>query len=237
MVGLVGPVGADVARTAVAAQRCGAAWKFAIVDTNGYLLLAGPLRRRPRTVTRPRAVRGGVVELHITVEELHRYIGDPRVAEWAGVLAEIADAWADRDRFRERLAAHPGARFARGALADHIRIRDRNCVGPGCTRSARRSDLDHTREHGRGGRTVEINIGPACKRHHPDKDRGWTLTQPEPGVFLWISSLGRAYRTRGEPIRPDLPEPDPASGVQEESAATGPAAPPPRTTDPGTAGR
>lgn len=216
----LGPIGASVARTAVAAQRHGATWKFAIVDTSGYLLLAGPLRRRPRiTGTRPPAVRGGVVELHVTVDELHRHSTNPDLAEWAGLLAEIAAAWADRDRFRKQLAAHPEARFARGALADHIRIRDRNCVGPGCTRPARRSDLDHTWEHGRGGETVEINIGPACKKHHPDKDRGWTLTQTDPGAFVWISPLGRTYRTRGEPIRPDLPDPDPAPEVDEEDAA------------------
>jgi uncharacterized protein DUF222 len=216
----LGPITADVARTAVAAQRRGAAWKFAIVDTHGHLLLAGPLRRRPRTSgTRPSTVRDGVVELHIAVEELPRHATDPDLGAWAGVLAEITAAWADRDRFRQRLAAHPEARFARGALADHIRIRDRHCCGPGCARPARRSDLDHTREHGRGGRTIEVNIGPACKRHHPDKDRGWTLTQPEPGVFVWTSPLGRTYRTRGEPIRPDLPAPDPSPETDEDGAA------------------
>jgi hypothetical protein len=26
---------------------------------------------------------------------------------------------------------------------------------------------------------------------------------------VWISPLGRTYRTRGQPIRPDLPDPDP----------------------------
>jgi hypothetical protein len=26
---------------------------------------------------------------------------------------------------------------------------------------------------------------------------------------VWVSPLGRVYRTRGEPIRPDLPDPDP----------------------------
>jgi hypothetical protein len=56
---------------------------------------------------------------------------------------------------------------------------------------------------------VEANVGPACRRHHPDKQRGWGLTQPQPGNFVWISPLGRTYRTRGEPVRPDLPDPDP----------------------------
>jgi Domain of unknown function (DUF222) len=214
----LGPVGAHLARDAVRAQLRGASWRFAIVDADGYLLLAGPLRRRPRTSTRSAPARGGVVELHLTLDELRRYGADPALGDWNGVLAEIADAWAARDELRRRLAANPHARFVRGPLADHVRIRDRNCCGPGCTRSARRSDLDHTRDHGRGGDTVEANIGPACKRHHPDKDRGWKLTQPEPGLFRWVSPLGRVYWTRGEPIRPDLPDPDPTSHPTEETA-------------------
>jgi hypothetical protein len=103
-------------------------------------------------------------------------------------------------------------------LADHVRIRDRNCCGPGCTRPARRCDLDHTTDHACGGETVEVNIGPACKRHHPDKERGWLLTQPAPGWFRWVSPLGRVYWTRGEPVRPDLPDPDPGSHPDEETA-------------------
>jgi hypothetical protein len=215
----LGAVGAHIARTAVANQKRGASWKFAIVDADGYLLLAGPLRRRPRGSAQSPPVRGGVVELHITVDELRRYGADPVLGEWDGVLAEIAEAWAHRDEFRRRLAANPQARYARGPLADHVRIRDRNCCGPGCTRSARRSDLDHTRDHARGGETVEVNIGPACKRHHPDKDRGWSLAQPAPGLFLWVSPLGRIHVTKGEPVRPDLPDPDPAPHPAEETAS------------------
>jgi hypothetical protein len=186
-----------------------------------------------------------VVELHLTLDALHRYAADPALGAWHGLLTEIAAHWAHRDELRARLAAHPHARFARGPLAEHVRIRDRNCCGPGCTRPARRSDLDHTTDHARGGATVEVNLGPACKRHHPDKDRNWSLTQPQPGRFRWISPLGRSYLTRGEPIRPDLPDPDPAPHPNEETAtdadrrlrrhdprildrpATGPPRPPP----------
>jgi hypothetical protein len=179
------------------------------------------LRRRPHTPTTPAAVRGGVVELHLTVDELTRYTTDPAISGWRGVLAEIAHAWDNADELRTRLAANPQTRFARGPLADHVCIRDRNCCGPGCTRPARRSDLDHTLDHAHGGQTVEGNIGPACTRHHPDKDRGWTLTQPEPGRFRWASPLGRVYVTRGEPIRHHLPnpDPDPAPNQPEETAA------------------
>jgi hypothetical protein len=221
----LGPVDAEIARRVVAAQQRGVEWVFAVVDGAGHLLLAGPLRRRPRYADPPGVrppgagppgrVRGGVVEIHLTIPELHRLVADPAVVGgWAGVLAEVADRWAERHRLREQLARDPRARFARGALARHVQVRDRTCTGPGCERSARRSDLDHTRDHGRGGNTVEENVGPACKRHHPDKNRGWTLSQPEPGLFVWTSPLGRTYTTRGEPIRPDLPEPDPR---QEEA--------------------
>jgi uncharacterized protein DUF222 len=210
----LGPVDAHLARAAVARQRRGAEWQFAVVDSDGYLLLAGPLRRRPRNspsgTSPPSRVRGGVVELHVTLAELYRFAADPDLAgDWAGVIAEIADRWAGRHLLWRRLSKDPRARFARGALARHVQIRDRTCVGPGCDRSARRSDLDHTRDHALGGHTVDTNIGPGCWRHHPDKERGWTLTQPQPGHFVWTSPLGRTYRTRGEPIRPDLPQPDP----------------------------
>ncbi|OZM81019.1 HNH endonuclease signature motif containing protein [Pseudonocardia sp. MH-G8] len=219
----LGPVCADLARDAVAAQRRGAVWRFAVVDATGHLLLAGPLRRRGRDHVRGRRagaerVRGGVVELHVAVAELEAYASGPVLGEWQAVVAEIAARWADRDRLRGLLDAHPYARFARGPLAEHVRIRDRTCCGPGCTRSARRSDLDHTRDHGLGGRTVESNIGPQCKRHHPDKERGWALTQPGPGRFRWVSPLGRVYLTRGEPVRPDLPDPDPAPHPPQETA-------------------
>ncbi|QYN39578.1 HNH endonuclease [Pseudonocardia sp. DSM 110487] len=229
----LGPIDAETARTVAARQRRGARWHFAILDTHGYLLLAGPLRRRPRPghppgTGPPDRVRGGVVELHLTLAELRRFAADPDLTgDWTGLIAEIADRWADRHRMWRELGKDPRARFARGALADHVRIRDRSCVGPGCDRPARRSQLDHTIDHGRGGDTVQANIGPGCWRHHPDKDRGWTLTQPRPGHFVWISPLGRTYRTRGEPIRPDLPDPDPPPDGTDrrEDPDTGPGNP------------
>jgi hypothetical protein len=47
-----------------------------------------------------------------------------------------------------------------------------------------------------------------CLRDHVMKtEGGWQLEQPEPGLFHWISPLGRSYWTRGEPIDP--PDPDP----------------------------
>jgi hypothetical protein len=45
-------------------------------------------------------VRGGVVEVHLTVEELRRFAADPALGRWHGVLAEIAGQWARRDELR-----------------------------------------------------------------------------------------------------------------------------------------
>ncbi len=140
----------------------------------------------------------------------------------AGVLAGVVEvaaprragaAWtaavpvADPDVVGERATREPGVRVGCQPAPELV------AVGPGIR------DLGHTQEHARGGETVEVNIGPACKRHHPDKDKGWSLAQPEPGLFRWISPLGRTYWTRGEPIRPDLPDPDPAPARDDETAS------------------
>jgi hypothetical protein len=39
-------------------------------------------------------------------------------------------------------------------------------------------------------------LAPLCRRHHRAKQaRGWQLTQPEPGMMLWITPSGRGYAT------------------------------------------
>ena len=211
----LGPVTADVARTAVAAQRRGAEWRFGIVDDDGYLLLAGVTRCRPRipgSDPAPGRVQGGIVELHVPAALLDELAFDrPACGEWAGVVADLAGQSARRDQLQAPLDAKPGARFARGALARHVQVRDRNCCHPGCQSPAAAAELDHTHDHAAGGPTTRANIEPGCERHHWYKTAlGWRLRQPEPGVFEWTSPLRRVYRTRGEPIRPELPEPVPA---------------------------
>jgi hypothetical protein len=66
------------------------------------------------------------------------------------------------------------------------------------------SDSAATRDEGRRARVRDVWSCPVRTR-----TGGWRLTQPRPGQFVWISPLGRTYRTRGEPVRPDLPEPAP----------------------------
>ena len=228
-----GPVLPEVARDLVGRYRR-APWRFAVVDNEGHLLLAGTTRHRPEGIL-PIA-EGGVVELHITAEMLAAL--DPAThPEWATVIADIAAQFAGRKRHRAALDAHPRSRHARGPLLRHIQVRDRTCVAPGCRRPARRCDADHTHSYAEGGATTEANVGPLCPRHHALKHcGGWQLRQPRPGHFHWRSPLGEQYMTRGEPIMPPLPAPVPGPPPAGPAASTprhveGPTYPPlrPRT--------
>jgi len=81
-------------------------------------------------------------------------------------------------------------------LGHLARARTATCPAPGCGAQACHNDLDHTVAYP-AGRTCECNIGPPCRRHHRCKQApGWTLEQPEPGVFRWTTPSGRTYTTR-----------------------------------------
>ena len=74
------------------------------------------------------------------------------------------------------------------------------------------SQFDHTHDYHLGGLTTEANGGAVCGHDHDLKTKGgWTLRQPEPGVFIWHSPLGQIHHSRGDPIiMPPLePEDDP----------------------------
>ncbi len=234
-----GPVLPATARDLVTRHRH-APWRFAILDDDGHLLLAGITRRRPTladpTTADPAAAHpatarptapsapaprtdGGVVELHITASLLtalaSALIHDEHHA-WSDVITDLARQLADRRRLIDALDAHPDSRHARGPLLRHLQVRDRTCIYPGCRRPARACHADHTREYAHGGPTTAANTGPLCPRHHALKHHGgWRLDQPRPGWFHWTSPLGQTYTTRGEPIMPALPDPQPAEPESE----------------------
>jgi hypothetical protein len=86
------------------------------------------------------------------------------------------------------------------SLRHLIEVRQRTCAFPGCRRSARRCDLDHTVPFDHGGRTCECNLGPLCRKHHRAKQApGWHLDQAEPGRMTWRLPSGRTYETVGDP--------------------------------------
>lgn len=188
-----------------------AEWRFAVTDADGALISEGLTRRRPAGMGRD-GPPGGIVELHVPAALLQELEAHPRrCGGWTDVVADIAAQHADRDRRLADLDARPGDRLPGTALRRHTEIRDRTCTFAGvCRRSARTSQMDHSRDHARGGATRRTNLGPLCDHDHHVKHRaGWTVSQPDPGTFIWHSPLGGEYATRGEILLPDLPEPAP----------------------------
>ncbi len=96
--------------------------------------------------------------------------------------------------------------------AEVTAIRDRTCVFPWCTRTARRCDTDHTIPAARGGPTCPCNLAPLCRRHHRIKTHGgWTYTTLEPGVLSvdLEARLPVPARPRRHPRRQPRPPPRP----------------------------
>lgn len=205
-----GPVLATDARMRVGLQRR-AEWRFAVTDADGFLEFEGITRRRPVSAIRG-GPRGGIVELHVPAVLLAELVAAPAevLGEWAALVADIAEQHADRQGCYQRLDGRPRARFPGAALRRRVQIRDRTCRFPGCRYPASGADQDHTIEVERDGETILVNLGPLCPHDHRVKHAGgWQLRQPEPGVFEWTSPLGQEYRTRGEWLEPEMPEPSP----------------------------
>lgn len=81
-----------------------------------------------------------------------------------------------------------------------LRARDQHCRFPGCRMPVHRSQVDHTHDHAKGGRTEIHNLAHLCMSHHvlkhpdiPDGHR-WTARQLPDGTIDWTSPLGRTYR-------------------------------------------
>ena len=204
----------ETARRSVAKQHRGAEWRFAVTNDEGRVVFGGLTRRRPLLPAGepPGRCRGGVVELHVSAELLAALTGGgsgvlpAAYSRWAPVLADVAAQYADRQRLLAQIDARHCDRFPNTGLARFLCIRDRTCVWPGCRRSAVNCQIDHNQDRTDGGPTTQANTAPLCPRHHLYKTAGiWKLRQTRPGVFEWISPLGRVYRTQAEPLNPPVP--------------------------------
>ena len=239
----LGPVPAPVARARVALQTR-AEWRFAVIGAGGALLSEGRTRHRPVGASRTGSPPGGIVELHVSEEQLNRLVADPAAAgTWAPVVADIVDRHRDRERHMVDLDARPGDRLPATALRRHTEIRDRTCMFAGvCRRPAHAGHQDHRRDHARGGRTIAANLGPTCAQDHAVKHRaGWTVEPTPSGGVRWNSPLGGHYTAHGEFLCADLPAPVPRSDSRPDApprrTVEGPILrrPPPPGPDPGNA--
>ncbi|MHC2185191.1 hypothetical protein ACVLV4_000829 [Rathayibacter agropyri] len=88
-------------------------------------------------------------------------------------------------------------------LKRHLQHRDATCRFPGCTRSTRHADLDHTTDWQHGGTTSADNLAHLCRHHHRLRHTtSWTSRQDADGTLHWISPTGRRHTTT--PAAPEL---------------------------------
>ncbi len=109
----------------------------------------------------------------------------------------------------KRILTHPetGAMISFGRdtykvpadLKRMINIRDRCCRAPGCNRSARFTELDHTKPWAAGGTTDYESVKGYCPKHHLLKTAcGWKDTQDKDGTVTFTSPAGRTYTSKPE---------------------------------------
>ncbi|WP_210418379.1 HNH endonuclease signature motif containing protein [Agromyces intestinalis] len=81
-------------------------------------------------------------------------------------------------------------------LATWVRLRDETCRFPGCNRSARGCELDHTVAWVDGGRTAHDNLAHLCSAHHHLKhESSWSVRAIGDGALEWRSPSGRRHTT------------------------------------------
>ncbi|SFN62997.1 HNH endonuclease signature motif containing protein, partial [Mycetocola miduiensis] len=109
-------------------------------------------------------------------------------------------------------------------MKQYLRCRDGTCRFPGCNRTARHCDLDHTNDHAHGGPTECDNLAHLCRKHHRLKHQTtWQVQQRGNGVLEWTSPGGRTYTTQPETYSsphlqaPDEPESAPPPPAEAET--------------------
>ncbi|GGF40142.1 HNH endonuclease signature motif containing protein [Subtercola lobariae] len=141
-----------------------------------------------------------------------------------------------------RLLTHPetGATLSVGRdryrppadLRMALEIEDRTCRFPGCSRSARRCELDHTIDWADNGPTARTNLAHLCPKHHHLKhETAWAVSIDATRTLHWQSPAGRRYATT--PASPPsvasvtsvTSPPSPAQSPCSSAAASSPPSP------------
>ena len=113
--------------------------------------------------------------------------GEQQCALTPGVVAALRERPALRDLTSP--AYKPGTRLRR-----LVQARDVQCVFPGCTRPARKTDLDHRIAWPRGSTSAE-NLQCLCRRHHRAKQAVFTVLHDQDGIW-WITRGGWMFLRR-----------------------------------------
>ncbi|TFD40527.1 HNH endonuclease [Cryobacterium sp. TMT2-10] len=87
-----------------------------------------------------------------------------------------------------------------------LRLRDETCRFPGCNKSARRAELDHTHDWHLLGQTAHDNLAHLCKANHALKsETRWQVAQTPGGILTWTSPTGRDFVTAPARVLPTGP--------------------------------
>jgi hypothetical protein len=80
-----------------------------------------------------------------------------------------------------------------------VRLRDRTCRFPGCTRPGEYTDTDHIQPWAKDGKTEVVNLAALCRRHHLLKTHSaWTVRHRGDMTNFdmhWTSPLGTSHST------------------------------------------
>jgi hypothetical protein len=169
----------------------------------------------------PPGPRRGVVDIQVPLTTLLGLTQLPgELAGWGPVIADIARHVADQQRsatwrFSVYSATgelvHHGVTRRRPVAADtaFIKARDRRCRAPGCRRSARGCDVDHTVDWAHSNDSRRCNLACLCRLHHRFKhESGAELVQLNPGVLGWCTPARMRYVTHPDTYPVELEPPE-----------------------------
>ncbi|HVE27800.1 MAG TPA: hypothetical protein VNC22_20480, partial [Sporichthya sp.] len=215
-------------------------WRWACTEATGRVEVSGLCYPRPDDWRPRKAWSKGTLDIVFAEEDLHDALHDPHTpAAWRPVLIFLAHdlrrrrdlraasyerhleaqdeaAWAgtseaERQEQARTLQQEAARRFPRVGLRRHLQLKYRTCIGIGCDRPSMASDIDHNRDHARGGATVERNLCPECGRDHDLKTKGgWQLHRLDDYRFRWTTRLGQHHIVTVDPLLSRLPRPGPA---------------------------
>ena len=243
-----GPVCLDTARHLVTRQHR-APGRFAIVDDDGHLLLAGLTRHRPHptqaaTATPrsaagqpgPAQAEGGLVELHVTATLLTALAHDPALfPAWAALITDLAAATpTDTD------SSPPSTRIPTAATpADRCYATSRSATAPAPLPAAAARPTAAPPTTPTTGPWADPppspTPGPSAPATTPSNTtQAGSCANPAPAGSTGPARWGEHYTTRGEPVMPPLPEPcpPPLGSAQTPTAKNPPRKHPPRKHSP-----
>lgn len=178
-----------------------AQWRYTFTDAGGYFLRTGLTNARPVGSAKRAASCQGTVEIVVPAGLLPKPVHAGLDPAWQPVLSDLYAKLTDPVTVRrlDKRRRTPGAALRREVIAS---IKD--CVGVGCRAPAASTDIDHLKDHAKGGDTVRENLDPNCRHDHRVKtEAGWRLRRVD-DTFEWTTRLGHVYLVPVPPVLPRL---------------------------------